>query len=128
MQYNFGSRDVHRKFISRIARKCSGKRALHRFVDWVCLWIFCGLAVYLLNHFEIHNAGGDSLAIGTTISMGLFGACLVATALGSFSPFFFARFGIDPAVASGPIVTAFNDVLSTLMFFLIARALYPIFA
>lgn len=90
--------------------------------------VFCGVAVYLLNFFGIHQAGADPLAIGTTISMGLLGACLMATVLGSFSPFFFARFGIDPAVASGPIVTAFNDVLSTLMFFLIARAMYPIFA
>lgn len=90
--------------------------------------IFCGFAVYLLNHFEIHNSGGDPFAVGTTVSVGLFGACLLATVLGSFSPFFFARFGIDPAVASGPIVTAFNDVLSTLMFFLVARVIYPLFA
>ena len=90
--------------------------------------VFCGFAVYLLNHFEIHNAGGDPLAIGTTVSVGLLGACLMATGLGTFSPFFFARFGIDPAVASGPIVTACNDVLSTLMFFLIARVIYPLFA
>ncbi len=90
--------------------------------------VFCGLVVYLLNHFQIHNSGGDPLAVGTTVSVGLLGACLMATGLGTFSPFFFARFGIDPAVASGPIVTAFNDVLSTLMFFLIARVIYPIFA
>jgi magnesium transporter len=89
--------------------------------------IFCGLAVYLLNHAGIHNAG-DPVAVGTTVSVGLLGACLLATILGSLSPFFFARFGIDPAVASGPIVTAFNDVLSTLMFFLIARIVYPFFS
>jgi magnesium transporter len=90
--------------------------------------IFCGVAVYLLNYFGIHTVGGDPIAMGTTVSFGLLGACLMATLLGTFSPFFFARFGIDPAVASGPIVTAFNDVLSTLMFFLIARVLYPLFA
>jgi len=90
--------------------------------------VFCGLAVYLLNNFEIHHAGGDPVAVGTTVSVGLLGACLMATMLGTFSPFFFARFRIDPAVASGPIVTAFNDVLSTLMFFLIARLIYPIFS
>jgi magnesium transporter len=89
--------------------------------------ILCGLIVYTLNHFGIHQAGDDPLAMGTTVSVGLLGACLVATTLGTLSPFFFARFGIDPAVASGPIVTAFNDVLSTLMFFLIARGIYPLF-
>jgi len=89
--------------------------------------VFSGLSVYFLNHFEIHSTGIDSFAVGSTVSVGLFGACLVATALGTFSPFFFARFGIDPAVASGPIVTAFNDVLSTLMFFFIAWGMYPLF-
>lgn len=89
--------------------------------------IFCGISVYFLNQLGIHTAGGDPLAISTTVSVGLLGACLMATMLGTFSPFFFARFGIDPAVASGPIVTAFNDVLSTLMFLLIARVLYPLF-
>ncbi|HEV8052785.1 MAG TPA: magnesium transporter [Parachlamydiaceae bacterium] len=89
--------------------------------------VLCGLAVYLLNHFGLHSVGGDPMAVGVTVSVGLLGACLMATMLGTFSPFFFARFGIDPAVASGPIVTAFNDVLSTLMFFLIARVLYPLF-
>lgn len=90
--------------------------------------VFCGCAVYLLNYLEIHHVGGDPLAVVITVSVGLLGACLVATLLGTFSPFFFARFRIDPAVASGPIVTAFNDVLSTLMFFLIARIIYPFFS
>lgn len=90
--------------------------------------VFCGLAVYILNHFGIHQAGFDPIAMGVTVSLGLLGACLLATLLGSLSPFFFARFGIDPAVASGPIVTACNDVLSTLMFFLVARIVYPLFS
>lgn len=90
--------------------------------------VLCGLSVYLLNYYQIHHTGGDPLAVGTTVSVGLLGACMLATGLGTFSPFFFARFGIDPAVASGPIVTAFNDVLSTLMFFLLARAVFPLFS
>lgn len=86
--------------------------------------IGCGLLVYLLSHFGIQHLGVSPLALGATVSFGVFAACLVATTLGTFSPFFFARFQIDPAVASGPIVTAFNDVLSTLTFFLVARIVY----
>jgi len=41
--------------------------------------------------------------------------------------FFFARMRIDPAVSAGPIVTAFNDVLSTLNFFLVAHIINTIF-
>lgn len=91
-----------------------------------CFGILCGVAVYMLNHLGIHQVGSNPFGIGLTVSLGLLGACMVATMLGTFSPFFFARFGIDPAVACGPIVTAFNDVLSTLMFFLIARLVYPL--
>lgn len=91
--------------------------------------ITCGFVVYSLNYFGIHHlgAGADPVALGATVSFGVLGACMVATVLGTFCPFFFSRFRIDPAVASGPIVTAFNDVLSTLMFFFVARTVYVFF-
>ena len=57
---------------------------------------------------------------GLIVATGLFGACFTGTLLGVFSPFFFSRVGVDPAVASGPIVTAFNDFLSMTIYFLIA--------
>ncbi|MCB1112448.1 MAG: magnesium transporter [Chlamydiales bacterium] len=86
--------------------------------------IFSGAVVFLLNHFGIQNAHAFHGALAVTVSCGVFVACMTATFLGTFSPFFFARFNIDPAVSSGPIVTACNDVLSTLMFFLVVHSLY----
>jgi magnesium transporter len=53
---------------------------------------------------------------------------MTATILGTLSPFFFVGIGVDPAVASGPIVAAFNDVTSTLMFIFVSRILYLFFA
>ena len=93
----------------------------------VIFGLICGLVVYELNELGIHNLDANPVSLGVTVMCGVFGACLTATVLGSLSPFFFARFGIDPAVASGPIVTAFNDVLSTLIFFLVARVVYSFF-
>lgn len=89
--------------------------------------IACGVVVYSLNRLGLNQVASDSFALGATVALGVLGACLTATVLGTFSPFFFAKFKIDPAVASGPIVTAFNDVLSTLMFFLVARIVYSLF-
>ncbi len=89
--------------------------------------LMCGIFVYVLNRLEIHYLGSDPLVLGVIVSSGLLGACLMATLLGTLSPFFFARFRIDPAVASGPIVTAFNDVLSTLMYILIAKVISSFF-
>jgi len=88
--------------------------------------LLCGTTVYLLNHFGVYSIPLEPMALGVTVACGLFAACLTATTLGTFSPFFFARFGIDPAVASGPIVTSFNDVLSTLAFFLVAWAVHTV--
>lgn len=93
----------------------------------VVFGIACGLFVYLINRYEIHYLGSEPMVLGLIIGCGLFGACLVATILGSLSPFFFARFRIDPAVASGPIVTAFNDVISTLMYIIIAKVVSSFF-
>lgn len=89
--------------------------------------LICGMFVYVLNRLDIHYLGSDPVVLGVIVSSGLLGACLMATLLGTLSPFFFARFRIDPAVASGPIVTAFNDVLSTLMYILIAKMISSFF-
>lgn len=89
----------------------------------VVFGVLCGGLIYLLNRLEIHYLGSEPFALGIIVSSGLLGACIMATLLGTLSPFFFARFRIDPAVASGPIVTAFNDVLSTLMYILIAKVM-----
>lgn len=89
--------------------------------------ITCGILVYALNRLDIHYLGSDPMVLAFIVSGGLLGACLTATLLGTLSPFFFARFRIDPAVASGPIVTAFNDVISTLMYIMIAKGINSFF-
>ncbi|MGA8164189.1 MAG: magnesium transporter [Waddliaceae bacterium] len=88
--------------------------------------IACGVMIYLLNILGIQHTGTDPMAMGILISIGLFGACMTATFLGTFSPFFFVRVGVDPAVAAGPIITAFNDVFSTMIFLLISYSLYSL--
>ncbi len=88
--------------------------------------LVCGLIVYALTGITPHQADEHSLRLAVTVALGLFGACMTATTLGSILPFFFARARIDPAIASGPIVTAFNDVLSTIIFFLVSYIVYSL--
>lgn len=90
--------------------------------------LFCGTIVYLLNVIGLPHTTASAFSLAMTVGCGLFCACLTAASLGAFLPFFFVRCRIDPAVASGPIVTAFNDVLSTLIFFLVSRIAYIFFA
>ena len=79
--------------------------------------------VYLLDFVGVSGSTVGPAAVGMIVGVGLVGSCLAGTLLGVLSPLFFGRIGIDPAVASGPIVTAFNDFLSMTIFFLIAITL-----
>lgn len=60
--------------------------------------------------------GRISLAVGVA----MMAAILVAGALGIALPFTFRRLGVDPAIASGPLVTTMNDVISTSIYMLVA--------
>jgi len=46
----------------------------------------------------------------------MFSAIMVATTLGLLLPFLFRRLGIDPAISSGPLVTAANDSISVAIY------------
>jgi magnesium transporter len=89
-------------------------------------WLFgilCGFLVACLQMIGATHADISPMVLGLIVGTGLMGACLAGTFLGVFSPLCFARIGVDPAIASGPIITAFNDILSMSIYFLISIGL-----
>jgi magnesium transporter len=64
-----------------------------------------------------------SAALAATVAISLLTASSVATTIGLLLPWLFARLGYDPALGSGPVGTVVQDVLSLLIYFLIATAL-----
>ncbi len=82
--------------------------------------VICALAVVALSFLGFAAAEISPWIVGCITGAGVLGACLTGTLLGTFTPLLFMRVGVDPAVASGPIVTAVNDILSMTIFFLIA--------
>jgi magnesium transporter len=54
------------------------------------------------------------------VALGIFCSIMIAASVGTLLPLFFSRVGIDPAVASGPLVTTSTDVMGILAFSLIA--------
>jgi len=89
--------------------------------------IACGFIIFLIEILSGGTMGVSPIALGVIIGTGLVGACLTATLLGIFSPLTFSKFGVDPAIASGPIVAAFNDVLSMSIYFAISWGLASVF-
>lgn len=85
--------------------------------------VLAGLLVWSLDLIGFSGIEVNPAIVGVIVGAGLWGACLASTSLGVFSPLFFARIGVDPAIAAGPIVTAINDFLSMSIYFLIAMGL-----
>lgn len=63
------------------------------------------------------------IELAVTVGVSLLAACTIATALGLCLPWGFAQAGWDPALASGPVGTIVQDVLSLLIYFGAASAI-----
>jgi magnesium transporter len=62
---------------------------------------------------------GDS-EVAIAVSLSLFAACSVATLIAMALPGVIHRLGWDPAFGSGPLATVIQDLLSILIYFVIA--------
>ena len=58
-----------------------------------------------------------------TVMLAMIAAMTTAATTGTIIPIIMKRFGYDPALATGPFVTSFNDVVATLVYFTIAYKL-----
>ncbi|MFK7812698.1 MAG: magnesium transporter [Maribacter sp.] len=63
---------------------------------------------------------GDFLT-ALAISMSLIAVIIVAGFIGTFTPLFLNKRGIDPAIATGPFITTSNDIFGILIYFWIAK-------
>lgn len=62
----------------------------------------------------------NSQEIGLVVGLSLFTATTIASVLASLIPIVFKSLGKDPALGSGPLATAMQDVLSVVIYFLFA--------
>ena len=83
-----------------------------------------------LSHASPKGHGGAGLMFGVdvdrvafAVGLGMACAILIAALLGMMLPFLFRRIHIDPAIASGPIVTTANDIISVTVFLGLASAI-----
>ncbi len=84
----------------------------------ILLGIICGLIIGVIAKVMV---GSDSsipaIYLSFTVGVSLFAAMMFAAVFGAFAPLLLNRFKVDPAVASGPFVTASNDILALLIYY-----------
>ena len=75
--------------------------------------IFVGLYIMLVKH----HAFGFSFAVSGCIGVSLLLAMLISSAVGTLIPLFFKKIKVDPAVASGPLITTINDLVAVVTYY-----------
>lgn len=61
--------------------------------------------------------------VGVAVGISMWLAISASTTLGVSLPFLFRRIGVDPAIASGPIITTSNDLIASAIYLSVATAL-----
>lgn len=77
------------------------------------------LAIILIlgTHFLL----GYEFIIGITVSIALLSVIVIASLIGTFIPIVLDKYGVDPALATGPFITTSNDIMGIIIYFSIAR-------
>ncbi|MFC0261636.1 magnesium transporter [Fontibacter flavus] len=91
------------------------KGLLIALVNGIVLGSFVFLVVVFIYGFES--------IFGLTIGLAMFCVVLLASFMGTVTPLVLDRFGINPAMASGPFITTANDLLGLAVYFGVAMAL-----
>ncbi|HBZ02381.1 MAG TPA: magnesium transporter [Lachnospiraceae bacterium] len=60
---------------------------------------------------------GFSFAVSGCIGVSLLLAMVISSAVGTLIPLFFKRIKVDPAVASGPLITTVNDLVAVVTYY-----------
>lgn len=66
---------------------------------------------------------GNEVKFAMVVSIALFSVVVLASFMGTFTPLVLDRFGINPALASGPFITTANDLIGLAVYFLVAMSL-----
>lgn len=81
-----------------------------------------GILIALLTLPIVWVGWGDA-AVGAVVALTMLAACSTATLVAMVLPAALDRGGVDPAFGSGPLATVLQDLLSIVIYFLIASAI-----
>lgn len=102
---------VHEK----LTPKATAKLLFREAIVGVIIGITCAIVIALIAYVW----RGD-LVLGLVVGSSLLATLIIGTLAGTIIPLILYKFKADPAIASGPLITTINDILSLLIYFGIA--------
>lgn len=97
--------------------KLVGKEMRIGFFNGLLLGILSFIMVGLYIMLFKHKAFLFSFAISGCIGISLILAMLISSGVGTLIPLFFKKIKVDPAVASGPLITTVNDLVAVVTYY-----------
>ena len=76
-------------------------------------FIFIGLYVWIFKQ----NPAPHAFVISGCVGLALMIAMLISSLVGTLIPMFFHKINVDPAVASGPLITTVNDLVAVVTYY-----------
>ncbi|MBG6060814.1 magnesium transporter [Flavobacterium sp. CG_9.1] len=92
-----------------------------RLVKEVSLSLLNGLILATILFLGSHFLLNVEIIIGIIVTVALMSVIIIASLIGTFVPLLLDKFGIDPALATGPFITTSNDICGILIYFSIAK-------
>jgi len=84
-------------------------------LSFVCV----GFYLYLAKGIAL----GDGFLVAGCVGLALFLAMVISSLVGTVIPMFFHKIKVDPAVASGPLITTVNDLVAVITYYGLAGLL-----
>lgn len=81
--------------------------------------VFLGVYIHLFKGYEILTAFLIAGCVGTSLLL----AMIISSLVGTLVPMFFHKIKVDPAVASGPLITTVNDLVAVITYYGLAWVL-----
>ena len=79
----------------------------------VMAWLFLGIYICVIKGYPIHHA----LLVSGCVGIALVTAMVISSMVGTLIPMFFKKINVDPAVASGPLITTVNDLVAVISYY-----------
>lgn len=93
----------------------------NRLIKEVSLTLFNGVILASILFLGTYFLLDVSVEIGVTVCVSLITVIIIASLIGTFVPLLLEKYGIDPALATGPFITTSNDICGILIYFSIAK-------
>ena len=87
------------------------------FLNGLILGIFALILLGLYIHLFKHYTWGYAFLISGCVGISLVVAMVISSMVGTVIPMFFHKIQIDPAVASGPLITTVNDLVAVVTYY-----------